>query len=761
MIIKSIHIANYGKLKNFSLELRSGVNIIEGKNESGKSTLCDFIKFIFYGMSQESEERARAFTWGSSSCSGNMVVADATGEYRIEREAMLVKSTDGRATVREKLGVFDAETGKPTFKNAVPGEVFFGIPRDIFESTAFIGQLPGTRSGGEALAEASENILFSADENINTKKALKKLDEARVYLYYKNKKGGKIYDLIAEREALSEKLETAKKNSAEIISLEGTVRASEESRESARAKLEKVNTKLAAYERYGIKKMYKKLVEEKRRSREAAVRINALSERTRYKDAQMNDVSFIELLKKERGDLLFLESEKRSAEGHVDATKRKLTGMNEKLGNFSRMGEEESRDELIAFAENARKGAASAGKMMLIFFLLGAALTVTALVLLVLKTLWFIPAGLAVPALIAAFERFIQKNKMARTEEKIYARFGCGSYEEFCELREAAMNDTIAISIIKGSLTEAEDKVSVCEKTLEEKRESVRALLAENDFAVTENIFADIENAAAKAREGSEALEKVIKEKERADERVAEIASSLSAYGEDEVKKAVEESFDEEKMESFDLAGKKRERDFLMGSISSLTEKIHTAECSLASLYVMQQKPSEIAQSIAADEAKIASLSEKFAAIVLAIESINNAGEALRDSVAPHIATTASSLMSHISGGKYGTLFVDSDFSVRYGEDGVTRDISALSAGTTDIAYISLRLALVDLLCKKTLPPFVFDESFSRVDEGRLVSALKLLDNAFGKGAQTLILSCHDREKRAAEKLAGANFVSI
>ena len=55
MIIKQIHIDAFGKLSDTDISLTDGLNIIEGKNESGKSTLGAFIKFIFYGL--DSKER--------------------------------------------------------------------------------------------------------------------------------------------------------------------------------------------------------------------------------------------------------------------------------------------------------------------------------------------------------------------------------------------------------------------------------------------------------------------------------------------------------------------------------------------------------------------------------------------------------------------------------------------------------------------------------------------------------------------------------
>lgn len=52
MFIKKIQINNFGKLKNKEIEFKSGINIIYGENESGKSTLLDFISSMFYGINK-------------------------------------------------------------------------------------------------------------------------------------------------------------------------------------------------------------------------------------------------------------------------------------------------------------------------------------------------------------------------------------------------------------------------------------------------------------------------------------------------------------------------------------------------------------------------------------------------------------------------------------------------------------------------------------------------------------------------------------
>ena len=52
MKINKVKINSYGKLKNKEINLEDNLNIIYGKNESGKSTLLKFILNIFYGASR-------------------------------------------------------------------------------------------------------------------------------------------------------------------------------------------------------------------------------------------------------------------------------------------------------------------------------------------------------------------------------------------------------------------------------------------------------------------------------------------------------------------------------------------------------------------------------------------------------------------------------------------------------------------------------------------------------------------------------------
>ena len=50
MFISDIFIEEFGGLLNKSITLKSGMNLVLGLNETGKSTVCAFLKYVFYGF---------------------------------------------------------------------------------------------------------------------------------------------------------------------------------------------------------------------------------------------------------------------------------------------------------------------------------------------------------------------------------------------------------------------------------------------------------------------------------------------------------------------------------------------------------------------------------------------------------------------------------------------------------------------------------------------------------------------------------------
>ena len=151
------------------------------------------------------------------------------------------------------------------------------------------------------------------------------------------------------------------------------------------------------------------------------------------------------------------------------------------------------------------------------------------------------------------------------------------------------------------------------------------------------------------------------------------------------------------------------------------------------------------AAELEAAEAALAEAEAKHAAIVLAYESIQGAGESLRRNVTPRLRSNAGTLMRHLTGGKYYDFGISEDFSLSILTESGTKPISSLSAGTRDAAYFSLRTALSSMLFPTDRPPMILDEVFAQLDDSRAENLLDLLSGV-SEESQIIILTCHSRE---------------
>ncbi|MGB9790246.1 ATP-binding protein [Thermotoga caldifontis] len=81
MHIRRLYIKGFGKLKSFELELKPGLNVVYGPNESGKTTLYNFIRSCICGLSEEELEKYRP--WDGSELDGGIVVLHGGKELKL------------------------------------------------------------------------------------------------------------------------------------------------------------------------------------------------------------------------------------------------------------------------------------------------------------------------------------------------------------------------------------------------------------------------------------------------------------------------------------------------------------------------------------------------------------------------------------------------------------------------------------------------------------------------------------------------------
>ena len=220
MILNTIHINRFGKLSNLDLQLSDGLNVLEGCNESGKTTIAAFIKYVFYGLSGRNDRdgisEKKRYVSGSEIGGYITLTTDDGVPYRIERS-----SSYSGDNSKENIQVCHLRTH--VMKTVpCPGELFFGVPENVFVNTAYVGQLGAVRPDGNSLTGAVENILFSADENVNLKKAADRVNQARREIAPKNN-GGLLREKMEEREALALQLEKAREHEQAFLDSENSL----------------------------------------------------------------------------------------------------------------------------------------------------------------------------------------------------------------------------------------------------------------------------------------------------------------------------------------------------------------------------------------------------------------------------------------------------------------------------------------------------------------------------------------------------------
>ena len=91
MIIEKINIKSFGPLVDKSFEFSENVNVIEGENEAGKSTIAAFIRYMLYGFDSddngECSERKKRISWTTGMAQGSMYVKVKDKKYLITKRS--------------------------------------------------------------------------------------------------------------------------------------------------------------------------------------------------------------------------------------------------------------------------------------------------------------------------------------------------------------------------------------------------------------------------------------------------------------------------------------------------------------------------------------------------------------------------------------------------------------------------------------------------------------------------------------------------
>lgn len=690
MKIKNIKVNAYGNIENKDINLEEGINIIHGANESGKSTLLNYIISIFYGISRNKDGKAlsdyeKYKPWNSNEFSGRISYKLENGEkYEIFRDF----NKKNPKIYNDKLeDISDRfETDKKD------GSKFFieqmGIDKQMYLSTVVSTQeeVRLDEKNQNMLIQKIANLAGTGEDNVSYKKALIKLQE-------------KIRDEIGTNKTSQKPVNIIEK---EIVEINNKIVETEKYRNrkyEIDAEKEQILSELKELEQQ--KQILQELQNSMKSEEETKNRLEIREKNRKDNIAKINELT-------NQKNTINAESERvQSAKNHLQDI---IKGHKENIEKLN------SEIEKIA---NEKEETQEKEKPSILFIVITVVLAI-ALICSIILIKNYIVSGILGVALIANIVFYvINKNKQKVNKAKLREKIN----QEKQYKREKLENQKQQI-IANVNTTEKElEKQEEEEKQVNSELSMLKGqiiLLEKNNEKITEEIEQD--NKAIKEESNKNKQQIIEKYKDK------NINDLLYINDYQNYISKIEETIKNNRIR-----------------IKGLEIEYNTIVPQLDEMVVLEEKRE-------ADKEKLAELREKESIINIAIENLMDAYEEMKTTITPKFTKNLSESIQKISSNKYNKVTInDENGMIIENNRGEYVEAIKLSTGTIDQLYLALRLSMIDELSKENLP-IILDESFAYSDNNRLKNMLQYLTSDLNNH-QTIIFTCTDREQKMLEEM--------
>ena len=184
MKINKIKINSFGKLRNKEIEFKNGINILYGENESGKSTIMNFIKNTLYGISKnkkgkEISDYDKYKPWGKEEFSGKL-------EYTLDNNEKYEIYRDFNKKNPKIYNENSEDISKEFNINKKTGNEFFyeqtKVDEELFLST--VGMLQSEikleKNNQNILVQKLANLASTGDDNVSYKRAIERINRRQL-----------------------------------------------------------------------------------------------------------------------------------------------------------------------------------------------------------------------------------------------------------------------------------------------------------------------------------------------------------------------------------------------------------------------------------------------------------------------------------------------------------------------------------------------------------------------------------------------------
>ncbi len=765
MIIEKIDIKSFGALTDMTLDFNEGINVIEGQNEAGKSTIAAFIRYMLFGFDPDDKaalsERKKRINWTTGTAQGSMIVRVKDKRYLITRTTVPVLDSLGRETYKEDSSIIDMDSGTTSFGKLPAGEVFFGVSGELFVNTAFVGQVGDSAINEGSVRASIENILFSGSERINNERAMAKLAEKMDGLMHREGQSGIIPDLMKRREELLETLNRSNEDNKQILAKETELFRIRQERKESEERLDRLVDLDSCYTNVMKIQSFDELhVLEEDSAAKSEAYSSFIRENTRVgyvpTEEYLTDIAVARRTVNDTYRALVEAEDAYEREKSVVGITREIEGMIELSDT---MGGERG---VLDVAGSARGGFIK----NIIFTILTALVAIAAVVYEIVAVDFFaeILMRVAVGALgavalvgVVLFAVFMAREK--KRLDAVAEKFGVETYEDLVGkigiIGEARVKRDGLVRSIENSRAHLERSREAYDSA---KAELTRVIVRWGEEPPTSGLEEFLDKLAAKVSAFLERKKILLEEKNVIELSVRELRRQLADISEIDIRATVSPM----KRKVLSTIN----HDDIISGISQLRLRIEECkreeqdvESELISLRVKAGDPTALYAKITALDERISELCSRHKAYYTALKCIESASDDLRSEISPRLGEYATELMSVMTDKKYSNFSVSDGMTVTFtAEDGSEKSVDFLSGGTRDLAYIAVRMALIDMLYPEK-PPVCFDETFAHQDNVRAHSMMRAIAKLADDGYQSFIFTCRAREGALATELSAASGV--
>lgn len=768
MRLNKIYISAFGGLKDFTLDLSGGLNVIYGNNEDGKSTVAAFIKAMFYGTGRNTKSladsvRLKYTPWDNSTMAGKIYFENGGKNYCLEKEFRKSDSTD-------RILLTDLDSGKQIEAGENIGQQFFGLSAAAFERSLFISGgdfIKDDAAAGEINGKLS-NIALTGSEDVSYKMIEKIIFDTRAKLISKSGRTGSYNEDLQALSNLNERLKKADKDAKTKSRLNDIAANKRDEYEALYKNSSKLKALLDREQDFKNREKLTEFLNTKRQLDELNNTLT-LSDGTTINEAFAQKVEFcinkyeksIERCEQINQDISHIkEAIELQNSASPESAKEEIIALNEEVKKLTTQKSALEAEEvtLSANVEDANKSLLAAQNknaavnplLLILSVIIAVGGGATAFFISPIVAAWL--CGIAAILLVLSFI-LKPKNTNALTtaqNEVVAANTKLAENKTQKNLVQEQINNLNArinnlSSIINAdSAVKAQRFTDLTEKSELLNTENEKAESAKAEIFMLLSGLSDTKDIE-KAKSILDEIKQKTEQQKSLKLQLKTASQFLGNIDYDDAQAKLDAMSDSTALEGIDFEKTKTEFETVTEKLSVLKDELTAIVTELKTSFRHSENPEELKRQITELQEKADSKKAFCDAADLATQVLQESFYELRRGYGSELETLTHSIFADLTDGKYKSVSITDtlDLSVEKADVFGTRELGYLSLGTTHQAYLSLRLAIASLISADNPLPIFLDDSLAQYDDKRTTKAIAYLKE-FCADRQGIFFTCHN-----------------